>query len=324
MIHLSYNSDSRNDGLSMKENILGQHLLFNCSLLIECINRVKGVEIMAQPIVALNNISFQYPNNETNALSNVSLKINQGEWIAIIGPNGSGKSTLAKIINGLLVPYEGEVKINGQQLNEETVWDARRAVGMVFQNPDNQFVGATVEDDIAFGLENNGIPREEMITRIEDALKQVRITEFKEHEPARLSGGQKQRVALASVIALRPDVVILDEATAMLDPLGRKEVIAAIRDLKEKFNLTVISITHDIDEASYADRIFVMNQGQMVKHDTPANIFSIGNELVGMGLDVPFAQKLKQALIQRGVELPEEYLNEEELFEWLTKSYLIK
>lgn len=279
---------------------------------------------MSQPIVALNNISFQYPNNETDALQDVSLEISKGEWIAIIGPNGSGKSTLAKIINGLLVPYEGQVHINGELLNEETVWEARRAVGMVFQNPDNQFVGATVEDDIAFGLENNGIPREEMLLRIEDALEQVRISNFREHEPARLSGGQKQRVALASVIALRPDVVILDEATAMLDPLGRREVIAAIRELKKEFNLTVISITHDIDEASYADRIFVMNQGKIMNRDTPANIFALGDDLVTMGLDVPFAQKLKQALLERGVDMPETYLNEEALFEWLIKSYLIK
>ena len=279
---------------------------------------------MSQPIIELNNISFQYPNNETDALQDVSLEINKGEWIAIIGPNGSGKSTLAKIMNGLLVPYAGQVRINGQLLNEETVWEARRAVGMVFQNPDNQFVGATVEDDIAFGLENNGIPREEMVTRINDALEKVRIENFRDHEPARLSGGQKQRVALASVIALRPDVVILDEATAMLDPLGRREVIAAIRELKKEFDLTVISITHDIDEASYADRIIVMNRGEIVKRDTPETIFALGEELVAMGLDVPFAQKLKEALLQRGVDVPESYLNEEALFEWLIKSYLIK
>lgn len=279
---------------------------------------------MSQPIIELNNISFQYPNNETDALQDVSLEINKGEWIAIIGPNGSGKSTLAKIMNGLLVPYAGQVHINGQLLNEETVWEARRAVGMVFQNPDNQFVGATVEDDIAFGLENNGIPREEMVTRINDALEKVRIENFRDHEPARLSGGQKQRVALASVIALRPDVVILDEATAMLDPLGRREVIAAIRELKKEFDLTVISITHDIDEASYADRIIVMNRGEIVKRDTPETIFALGEELVAMGLDVPFAQKLKEALLQRGVDVPESYLNEEALFEWLIKSYLIK
>lgn len=279
---------------------------------------------MSQAIVSLKNLSFQYPGNDTDAIRNVSLDIKRGEWIAIIGPNGSGKSTLAKIINGLIVPYAGEVFINQQLLNEETVWEARRAVGMVFQNPDNQFVGSTVEDDVAFGLENNGIPREEMITRIDEALAQVRMSNFKRHEPARLSGGQKQRVALASIIALRPDIVILDEATAMLDPLGRREVMNAIQELKQRFNLTVISITHDIDEASHADRIFVMSEGQLIKQDKPANIFALGDELVGLGLDVPFAQKLKEAMARRGVELPADYLNEEALLEWLTKSYLTK
>lgn len=279
---------------------------------------------MSQAIVSLKNLSFQYPGNDTDAIHNVSLDIKRGEWIAIIGPNGSGKSTLAKIINGLIVPYAGEVFINQQLLNEETVWEARRAVGMVFQNPDNQFVGSTVEDDVAFGLENNGIPREEMITRIDEALAQVRMSNFKRHEPARLSGGQKQRVALASIIALRPDIVILDEATAMLDPLGRREVMNAIQELKQRFNLTVISITHDIDEASHADRIFVMSEGQLIKQDEPANIFALGDELVGLGLDVPFAQKLKEAMARRGVEMPADYLNEEALLEWLTKSYLTK
>ena len=178
---------------------------------------------MTQVAIQLKQITFQYNGNEQPALKNVSLDVHKGEWIAIIGPNGSGKSTLAKIINGLLVPQEGEVWINQQLLNEETVWEARRAVGMVFQNPDNQFVGSTVEDDVAFGLENNGVPREEMIVRIDEALEQVRISQFKKKEPARLSGGQKQRVALASVLALRPDIIILDEATAMLDPIGRHE-----------------------------------------------------------------------------------------------------
>ena len=195
---------------------------------------------------------------------------------------------------------------------------------MVFQNPDNQFVGSTVEDDVAFGLENNGVSREEMIVRIDEALEQVRISQFKKKEPARLSGGQKQRVALASVLALRPDIIILDEATAMLDPIGRHEVIRAVRELKEKFNLTVISITHDINEANLADRIFVMNKGALVLNDKPENIFSMGTDLIDMGLDIPFAQKLKQALAKRGVSLPEYYLSEEALLEWITTSYLNK
>lgn len=279
---------------------------------------------MTQVAIQLKQITFQYNGNEQPALKNVSLEVHKGEWIAIIGPNGSGKSTLAKIINGLLVPQEGEVWVNQQLLNEETVWEARRAVGMVFQNPDNQFVGSTVEDDVAFGLENNGVSREEMIVRIDEALEQVRISQFKKKEPARLSGGQKQRVALASVLALRPDIIILDEATAMLDPIGRHEVIRAVRELKEKFNLTVISITHDINEANLADRIFVMNKGVLVLNDKPENIFSMGTDLIDMGLDIPFAQKLKQALAKRGVSLPEYYLSEEALLEWITTSYLNK
>lgn len=273
--------------------------------------------------VELQQITFQYYGNEQPSLKNVSLSIKKGEWVAIIGPNGSGKSTLAEIINGLLVPDEvGSVYINGKRLNEETIWEARRKVGMVFQNPDNQFVGSTVEDDVAFGLENNGVPREEMVARIEEALEQVRMSAFKQKEPARLSGGQKQRIALASVLALRPDIIILDEATAMLDPLGRQEMIQAVRAIKERFNLTVISITHDIDEANLADRILVMNQGELVMDDVPEHIFGLGEQLIQLGLDVPFAQKLKDALAEQGVAVPSEYLDEERLLEWITTSYL--
>lgn len=279
---------------------------------------------MAEPIIKVNNLSFSYVDGEDDALRNVSFEVNKGEWIAMVGPNGSGKSTLAKMLNGLLIPDTGEIYINQFLLNEDTVWDARRAVGMVFQNPDNQFVGSTVEDDVAFGLENAGIMREEMIVRIQDALEQVRMSDFLKKEPARLSGGQKQRVALASVIALRPDVIILDEATSMLDPQGRMEVIEAIIKLKETYNLTLISITHDIDEASRADRIMVMHKGELVQSDTPASIFSLGNELVAMGLDVPFAQKLKEALANRQVDIPQGYLTEEALYSWLTTSYLNK
>lgn len=279
---------------------------------------------MTETIIEVNDLTFSYADGESEALKNVSLSINKGEWVAIIGPNGSGKSTLAKTLNGLLVPDQGEVIVNQMLLSEETLWDVRSLIGMVFQNPDNQFVGSTVEDDVAFGLENNGIPRELMIRRIDEALAQVRMQDFKTNEPARLSGGQKQRVALASVIALRPEIIILDEATAMLDPKGRKEVIDAIVEMKERHNLTLISITHDIDEASRADRILVLNEGQLVKSDEPERIFALNDELVAMGLDVPFAQKLKNALAERNVDVPQEYLEEEELLQWLTKSYLTK
>lgn len=279
---------------------------------------------MAASVVKLSHIDFRYYGSEVNSLTDVSLEIKEGEWVAIIGPNGSGKSTLAKIMNGLLVPAAGQVTIKDLTIDEETVWEARRSVGMVFQNPDNQFVGSTVEDDVAFGLENNGVPRQEMITRIEEALAEVRMSEFKGKEPARLSGGQKQRVALASILALRPDIIILDEATSMLDPNGRQEVIAAIRKIKERFNLTVISITHDLDEASLADRILMMQGGRLVQDKKPEEIFLMGEQLVEQGLDVPFSQKLKDALAARGLEVPDNYLDEEALLTWITPLYSTK
>ena len=279
---------------------------------------------MAASVVKLSHIDFRYYGSEVNSLTDVSLEIKEGEWVAIIGPNGSGKSTLAKIMNGLLVPAAGQVTIKDLTIDEETVWEARRSVGMVFQNPDNQFVGSTVEDDVAFGLENNGVPRQEMITRIEEALAEVRMSEFKDKEPARLSGGQKQRVALASILALRPDIIILDEATSMLDPNGRQEVIAAIRKIKDRFNLTVISITHDLDEASLADRILMMQGGRLVQDKKPEEIFLMGEQLVEQGLDVPFSQKLKDALAARGLDVPDNYLDEEALLTWITPLYLTK
>lgn len=279
---------------------------------------------MAASVVKLSHIDFRYYGSEVNSLTDVSLEIKEGEWVAIIGPNGSGKSTLAKIMNGLLVPAAGQVTIKDLTIDEETVWEARRSVGMVFQNPDNQFVGSTVEDDVAFGLENNGVPRQEMISRIEEALAEVRMSEFKDKEPARLSGGQKQRVALASILALRPDIIILDEATSMLDPNGRQEVIAAIRKIKERFNLTVISITHDLDEASLADRILMMQSGRLVQDKKPEEIFLMGEQLVEQGLDVPFSQKLKDALAARGLDVPDNYLDEEALLTWITPLYSTK
>ena len=279
---------------------------------------------MAASVVKLSHIDFRYYGSEVNSLTDVSLEIKEGEWVAIIGPNGSGKATLAKIMNGLLVPAAGQVTIKDLTIDEETVWEARRSVGMVFQNPDNQFVGSTVEDDVAFGLENNGVPRQEMISRIEEALAEVRMSEFKDKEPARLSGGQKQRVALASILALRPDIIILDEATSMLDPNGRQEVIAAIRKIKERFNLTVISITHDLDEASLADRILMMQGGRLVQDKKPEEIFLMGEQLVEQGLDVPFSQKLKDALAARGLDVPDNYLDEEALLTWITPLYSTK
>lgn len=276
-------------------------------------------------IIKLQDITFTYDTEAPRpALAEVSLEVKKGEWVAIIGHNGSGKSTLAKTINGLLLPQSGSIQVGNLDLNEGNIWDIRKMVGMVFQNPDNQFVGSTVEDDVAFGLENQGIPREEMIQRVSDALEQVRMTDFKTREPARLSGGQKQRVAIAGVVALSPDIIILDEATSMLDPEGREEVIATIKKIKDQNDLTVLSITHDIDEAANANRVFVMKEGRLIDEGTPEKIFSAGPKLVELGLDLPFPEKLKAALKERGVTVPSEYLTEEGMVDWLWTSVLNK
>ena len=271
-----------------------------------------------EKIITLKDISYQYHDTDDRpALKNVSLSIEEGEWIAIIGHNGSGKSTLAKTINGLVAPSQGEVTVGGLVLSEENIWNIREMVGMVFQNPDNQFVGSTVQDDVAFGLENQGVPRADMIERVKSAITRVKMQDFMEKEPARLSGGQKQRVAIAGVVALRPQIIILDEATSMLDPQGRQEVLATVKEIKEKANLTVISITHDIDEAANANRILVMKNGELVQEGTPEEIFSYGDQLVEMGLDLPFAEKLKSDLRDRGIAVPADYLTEEGMVEWL-------
>ena len=280
---------------------------------------------LTQPVISIKNIHFNYQDQDTReALSDVSLDVYEGEWLAIIGHNGSGKSTLAKMMNGLLEASSGEIYIDGQLLTEETVYKARRKVGMVFQNPDNQFVGTTVEDDIAFGLENIGMPRDEMVKKINDSLEMVRMTPFKEKEPARLSGGQKQRVAIAGMIALAPKVVILDEATSMLDPQGRFEVISTIQQLHKDKGITVISITHDLDEAAQAERVLLMEAGKVNRIGKPSEIFEMGTALVDKGLDVPFSEKLKAVLKEKGLDVPNEYLDEEGLVEWLWTSVLNK
>ena len=280
---------------------------------------------MDQPVISIKNIHYHYHDDDKReALSDVSIDVYPGEWLAIIGHNGSGKSTLAKMMNGLLEPNEGSIYIDGQLLTEETVYEARRKVGMVFQNPDNQFVGTTVEDDIAFGLENIGMPREEMIQKINSSLEMVRMTPFKDKEPARLSGGQKQRVAIAGMIALAPKVVILDEATSMLDPQGRFEVISTIQKLHKEKGITVISITHDLEEAASADRVLLMEGGKVNRIGTPSDIFEMGTALVEKGLDVPFSEKLKAVLKEKGLNVPNEYLDEEGLVEWLWTSVLTK
>ncbi|MEH6906107.1 energy-coupling factor ABC transporter ATP-binding protein [Neobacillus drentensis] len=277
---------------------------------------------MKNSIVSLNDVSFQYDTQERYALNHVSFDIYEGEWLAIVGHNGSGKSTMAKLLNGLQFPQNGQIHVCGIELNEESIWDIRKKLGMVFQNPDNQFVGTTVQDDVAFGLENNGIPRDEMIQRVEDSLKKVKMEKFLYQEPHHLSGGQKQRVAIAGVLALRPSIIILDEATSMLDPRGREEVLETVRLLKEEKSLTVISITHDLEEAAKADRIIVMNKGEVFREGTPEEIFSMDEQLVQLGLDIPFSVKMTKAFRDQGIDLAKHYLSEEELVKelWTSRS----
>lgn len=276
---------------------------------------------MKKPVVSLDGVSFQYESQERYALHNVSFKIYEGEWLAIVGHNGSGKSTMAKLLNGLQFPKQGEITVCDIKLTEESIWDIRKQLGMVFQNPDNQFVGTTVQDDVAFGLENHGIPRDEMVFRVEDSLKKVKMDRFLNQEPHHLSGGQKQRVAIAGVLALRPSIIILDEATSMLDPRGREEVLETVRNLKDEKRLTVISITHDLEEAAKADRIIVMNKGEVYREGTPEEIFSMDDELIQLGLDIPFSVKMSKAFNQKGIEFSKRYLSEEELVTELWTSH---
>ncbi|HEL1578950.1 TPA: energy-coupling factor transporter ATPase [Streptococcus suis] len=268
-------------------------------------------------IIEVKNLKYKYnQEDEQYTLNDVSFHVKQGEWLSIIGHNGSGKSTTVRLIDGLLEAESGDIYIDGDALTIDNVWDKRRLIGMVFQNPDNQFVGATVEDDVAFGLENQGIPLEEMRSRVDEALKLVGMTDFKTREPARLSGGQKQRVAIAGVVALRPKIIILDEATSMLDPEGRLDLIKIVREIKERHGMTVISITHDLDEVALSDRVIVMKNGQVESISTPNELF-MREDLVDLDLDRPFTTELASSLRQTGLDLPLRYFTEEELEETL-------
>ncbi len=261
----------------------------------------KGGRPMYRPIIEVNNVCFAYEGKEVRAIDELSFSAYEGEWLSIVGHNGSGKSTLAKLLIGLQLVDSGEITIAGMMLNEANIWDIRRQVGMVFQNPDNQFVGTTVQDDVAFGLENAGIPREEMTQRVNQALTFVKMNDFLNQEPHHLSGGQKQRVAIASVLALQPKVIILDEATSMLDPMGKEEVLAIIDHIRRTEKITILSITHDLEEAAKADRMIVMNGGKLYAEGKPEMIFRKGAELVSIGLDLPFSVQLANQFKNAGI-----------------------
>ena len=264
-------------------------------------------------IIDVKNLSFRYKESqEYYDVKDITFHVKRGEWLSIVGHNGSGKSTTVRLIDGLLEAESGEIVIDGQRLTEENIWNIRRQIGMVFQNPDNQFVGATVEDDVAFGLENQGLSRQEMKKRVEESLDLVGMLDFKKREPARLSGGQKQRVAIAGVVALRPAILILDEATSMLDPEGRRELIETVKGIRKDYDMTVISITHDLEEVAMSDRVLVMKKGEIESTSSPRELFS-RNDLDQIGLDDPFSNQLKHSLSQNGCDLPENYLTESEL-----------
>lgn len=275
-----------------------------------------------KPVVEFSNVFFRYREDAPWVLKDCTFTIYENEWVAIIGHNGSGKSTIAKLMNGLLFPEKGQIKVNGVEINEETVWDIRRDIGMVFQNPDNQFVGATVQDDVAFGMENRGVPREEMHKRIDESLSIVGMEIYRQAEPYRLSGGQKQRVAIAGVLAVFPQVLILDEATSMLDPIGRREIMHTVTNIRKQHQLSLVTITHDLNEIKQAERVIVINQGEIWDIAAPRHIFKKQTDLQNMGLDVPFITSLNTELRKLGLALENEALNQEELLEelWILRS----
>lgn len=256
----------------------------------------------------------------TRAIDEVTLDVKQGDFVAILGHNGSGKSTLAKHINAILYPTEGTVWVDGMNTQDESrLWDIRQEAGMVFQNPDNQIIGQVVEEDVGFGPENMGVPTEEIWQRVEESLKAVGMYEYRKHSPNKLSGGQKQRVSIAGVIAMHPKCIILDEPTAMLDPNGRKEVIRAARALNDVEGITIVLITHYMEEIIYADKVFVMDKGRVAMEGTPREIFSKVERLKHLRLDVPQVTLLAYELKQKGLDLPDGILTIEELTEALER-----
>ncbi len=265
-------------------------------------------------MITFKDISFSYDKEKKDkTLDGLSFHVKPGEWISIVGHNGSGKSTTVRLMDGLLEADSGHIIIDGDRLTIENVWQIRRKIGMVFQNPDNQFVGATVEDDIAFGLENQGIPHHEMVEKIQQALEQVHMTDFRDREPSRLSGGQKQRVAIAGALVLEPKILVLDEATSMLDPAARAEITALIQEIRQKRGLTVLSVTHDLDEVALSDRVLVLKKGHLVMETTPKELFSHPQELEELGLDQPFTMQVVASLRNTIPNCPDDYLTAKEL-----------
>jgi energy-coupling factor transporter ATPase len=275
-------------------------------------------------IIKIKDLVFLYRKKDENgnitqeihAIDGVDMEVKKGDVVAILGHNGSGKSSLAKHINGILFPTEGDVQVNGMNTREEDkIWHIRQTAGMVFQNPDNQIIGSVVEEDVAFGPENLGVPTEEIWERVDRCLKAVNMEAFREDSPNRLSGGQKQRVAIAGVMAMEPECIVLDEPTAMLDPRGRQDVISTVHELNREKGITILLITHNMDEVIGADKVFVMDQGKVVMSGTPREIFRRVEELKEHSLEIPHATEVAYRLRKKGIPLPEDILTREELVE---------
>lgn len=269
-------------------------------------------------IIEIKNVSFRYDDENSSVLHKVSLEIKKGEFLCILGHNGCGKSTLAKLINGLITPNEGTVLVKGMDTKqEENLIKIRSTAGMVFQNPDNQMVATIVEEDVAFGPENLGVPQEELRSRVDNALKEVNMLQFKDSSPHRLSGGQKQRIAIAGVIAMEPEIIIMDESTSMLDPKGRREVLETVHRLNKEKGITVVFITHFMEETVNADRIIVMGDGVIKMEGTPREIFDREDQIKALTLEVPPVTKIAQQLNDRGLSVSRSVLTFEEILEEL-------
>ena len=280
-------------------------------------------------IIEISGLHFSYPAEEgkepAEVLKGIDLTIKKGEFVAVLGHNGSGKSTLAKHLNAILLPTEGKVTVGGiDTADEEKIFELRQKAGMVFQNPDNQIVSSVVEEDVAFALENLGVPYDEMRKCVDDALRAVNMYEYRQHSPSQLSGGQKQRIAIAGIIAMQPECISLDEPTAMLDPQGRKEVMATIRKMNREQGITIVLITHYMDEAAQCGRIVVMDKGSVVLDDTPRTVFSHVEQVKEIGLDVPQVTELAWELRRAGCDIPQEIITEEECVEAIKKLFAHK
>ncbi|GAA6112646.1 MAG: energy-coupling factor transporter ATPase [Apilactobacillus sp.] len=274
---------------------------------------------MSQNIIEVSNLKYKYDESDKFAVNDFSMTIKKGEWVSIIGKNGSGKSTLISLLDGLIEKSSGEIIIDGDTLSTTNVYGIRDKIGIVFQNPSNQFVASTVEDDIAFGLENHNLDQDIMHEKVYQALKDVDMLEYAKNDPSRLSGGQKQRVAIAGVLAMQPKIIILDEATSMLDPKAKLLITNLINEVRNKYNLTIISITHDINEIQESNRTILIKDGQKILDTTPSELFTQLANVEEYGLRLPFSEKLRLKLADSGFNVPDNYLNDEEIIEWITQ-----